>query len=179
MIKNKIIKNILFFLLVNFLIFFNLSWHIIANPTLNLINIILGVLLWTIVSNPQGHYWPHILYTVLVNDLFEKTSFGITALAMIITLVFVHWVLLNIFTNRSLITVFLSGLGAAILYRVLFVIFIFLRYSSAPTIISSDILKIFFIESILTAVVLSFGYLISAFFVKHLHPEYVNRGHIL
>lgn len=177
MIKNKIIKNIIFFLLANFLIFFNLSWHIIVSPTLNLINIILGVLLWIIISNPQGHYWPHILYTILVNDLFEKTSFGITALAMIITLLFVHWVLLNIFTNRSLITVFLSGLGAAVLYRTLFIIFNFLRYSVAAQ--NNITLKIFLTEAFLTAVVLSFGYLISAFFVKHLHPEYVNRGHIL
>lgn len=177
MIKNKIIKNIIFFLLANFLIFFNLSWHIIVNPTLNLINIILGVLLWVIISNPQGDYWPHILYTILVNDLFEKTSFGITALAMIITLLFVHWVLLNIFTNRSLITVFLSGLGADILYRTLFVVFNFLRYSIAAQ--SNFTLKIFITEALLTAIVLSFGYLISAFFVKHLHPEYINRGHIL
>jgi len=179
MIKNKIIKNILLFLLANFLIFFNLSWHIIVSPTLNLVNIILVVLLWAIISNPQGDYWQHILYTVLVNDLFEKTSFGITALAMVITLLFVHWVLLNIFTNRSLITVFLSGLGAAILYRTLLTTFNFLLYSSTQTIINNEILKIFSTEALLTAAVLSFGYLISAFFIKHLHPEYVNRGHIL
>lgn len=180
MLKNKIIKNILFFLLANFLIFFNLAWHIIVNPTFNLLNTTLAILLWVIISNPHGNYWPYILYVAFVNDLFEKTSFGITALPLIFTLLFIHWLLLNIFTNRSLITVFLSGFSAVILYRLLFIGSNFLYYSFAnqPTIGAAQ-WTLFFIEALITAGALSLGYLISAFFVKHLHPEYVSRGHIL
>ncbi len=180
MIKNKIIKNILFFLLANFLIFLNLSWHIIANPALNLININLAVLLWAIISNPRGNYWPYILYVAFVNELFEKTSFGITALPLIATLLFVHWLLLNIFTNRSLVTVFLSGFCALVLYRLLFIGSNFLFYSYPDqTLTNGTQLKLLLVEAILTASVLAFGYLISAFFIKRLHPEYINRGHIL
>ncbi len=180
MIKNKIIKNIIFFLLANFLIFLNLSWHVIVSPTLNLLNITLAILLWLIISNPRGNYWPYILYVSFVNDLFEKTTFGITALPLIFTLLFVHWLLLNIFTNRSLITVFLSGFSAVILYRLLFIGSNFLYYSfSNQTLINTTQLKLFSTEALFTASILCFGYLISAFFVKRLHPEYISHGHIL
>ena len=180
MFKNKIIKNIIFFLLANFLIFFNLSWHIIASPALNLLNITLAILLWLIISNPRGNYWPYILYIAFVNELFEKTSFGLTALPLIFTLLFVHWLLLNIFTNRSLITVFLGGFCALILYRLLYITVDFLFYSAVnQSVFESTQLKLFLTEAILTAVLLLLGYSISAFFIKRLHPEYINRGHIL
>ncbi|MBI5221474.1 MAG: hypothetical protein HY979_01575 [Candidatus Magasanikbacteria bacterium] len=176
MIKNKIIKNIFFFLLANFLIFLNLSWHIIVNPAFNLLNFTLAVLLWVIISNPRGNYWPYILYVAFVNELFEKTVFGITFLPLIFTLLFVHWLLLNIFTNRSLITVFLSGFSAVVFYRLLFIGSNFLYYQSLIYIAQ---LKLFLTEALFTAIALSLGYLISAFFIKHLHPEYIRHGHIL
>ncbi|MCX6779675.1 MAG: hypothetical protein NT034_00660, partial [Candidatus Magasanikbacteria bacterium] len=163
-----------------FLIFINLAWHLIVHPPFNLINITLALLLWVIVSNPRGNYWPYILYVAFVNELFEKTSFGITALPLIFTLLFVHWLLLNIFTNRSLITVFLSGFCALILYRLLFIGSDFLFYSAADqSTFNAPQLKLFLTEATLTASVLGVGYLISAFFIKRLHPEYINRGHIL
>lgn len=180
MIKNKIIKNIFFFLLANFLIFINLSWHIIASPKLNLLNITLALLLWVIISNPRGNYWPYILYVAFVNELFEKTAFGITALPLIFTLLFIHWLLLNIFTNRSLVTVFLSGFSAVVMYRLLFIGMNFLYNSSSDQSVTNIIqLQLFLIEVIFTASVLSLIYLISTFFIKRLHPEYISRGHIL
>ncbi len=170
----------MFFLLANFLIFINLAWHIIANPVLNLFNILLAVLLWVIISNPRGNYWPYILYVAFVNELFEKTSFGITALPLIFTLLFVHWLLLNVLTNRSLITVFLSGFSALILYRILFIGSNFLFYSAAQQAVYGAVeLKLFLVEAVFTATILTLGYLFSVFFVKRLHPGYVSRGHIL
>lgn len=180
MIKSKIIKNIFFFLLANFLIFLNLSWHIIASPAFNLVNINLAILLWVIISNPRGNYWPYILYVAFVNELFEKTAFGITILPLILTLLFIHWLLLNIFTNRSLITVFLSGFSAVVLYRLLFICTNFIYYSyPGQTLTNSTELELFLVEVVLTATTLSLIYLISAFFIKRLHPEYISRGHIL
>lgn len=180
MIKNRIIKNIVFFLLANFLIFFNLAWHIAGNPILNLFNIILASLLWIIISDTHGNYWLNILYIACVNEFFQKTAFGLTALPLIFTLIFMHWLLLNIFTNRSLITVFLSGLSAVLIYRLLFVISNFLYYSSKnESLINMEIIKTFLAESLFTASLLALVYLISAFFVKRFHPEYVSRGHIL
>lgn len=180
MIKNKIIKNLVFFLLTNFLIFFNLAWHIAGGHMLNLFNLVLAALLWIIISNTHGNYWLVILYVAGVNELFQKTAFGLTALPLILTLLFMHWLLLNIFTNRSLITVFLTGFCAVALYRLLFVVANFLYYSlKNQTPVNVEEVKIFLAESFFTALLLSFTYLISTFFVKRLHPEYISRGHIL
>lgn len=176
----KIIQIILFFLLSNFLVFLNLSWHIIASPTLNLFNIVLAVFLWLIISNPRGNYWPYIIYTLLASDLFESSPFGLISLSMMLSLLVMHWLLLNIFTNRSAIIVFLIGFSSVILYRVLYVIsnslfYVFKNEGSFGWSIATIYLK----ETILTAILLTLGYVISSVFIRHLHPEYVNRGHIL
>ena len=176
----KIIQIIIFFLLSNFLVFLNLSWHIVASPSFNLFNIILAVFLWLIISNPRGNYWPYVIYTLFANDLFERSPFGLVSISMLITLFVMHWLLLNIFTNRSVIIVFLIGASSIILYRTLYIISNSLYYAfKNEGSLSWNIVTIYLKETILTAILLSLGYVISTVFIRHLHPEYVNRGHIL
>ncbi len=174
--KSKILKNILIFIGINFLIFLHLNWRNNFGDPIRFFNILMAVFLWLIIYNPRKHYNIFLaLYSFLICELFYNTPFGIESFSQIITLLFMNWVLLNVFTNRSTIIVFLTGIVAMIFYRLLFIVLLFLN-SSFHNYNNFDIFiytKIFWNETIITTGVLTLFYLISSIFVKRLHPEYV------
>jgi hypothetical protein len=180
MIKNKFLNSVLFLILANFLVLFKLVWHILSGSNLNFLNIILLVFLWLMIFNSQGKFWPYILYTALLSDLFENTPFGVVSISLIFSLIIIHWLLLNIFTNRSLVIVFFSGLISVILFRLIFSAAVFFYHlTSNQNTGLREYWPFYLKESLITAGFLTLVYLVSSFFVKKLHPEYVSRGHVL
>lgn len=176
MMIKKIIKFIILFFAANALVLVHFLWRTHFSNYLNLINVIIIFFVWIIIVNPrQKNYW-WIIYMLLLADLFYSTPFGLQSISQITALLLVNWLLLNIFTNRSLFIVVLNGLLVIVTYRLLYLILLSVYYSTnnKGTIDILSSLKIFGTEAIVNALVLGFIYLVSSVFVKRLHPEYVT-----
>lgn len=171
----KILKKILIFLLANCLVLTHLSWRIVFHQPIDLLNIIMTVFLWLIIFNPRQQYVLIATYTLLICELFYTTPFGLESFAQIVALLLANWLLLNIFTNRSLVIVFFVGLISMIVYRLIFILLMYWHslIQNQPFEISTILLKIFLNEALITALVLSVSYLITSIFVKRLRPEYI------
>jgi hypothetical protein len=165
----------LVFLFANVLILLHLSWRIIFHQPVSLFNIIMAVFLWLIVLNPRQLYMSIVLYTLIVCELFYTSPFGVESFAQIFALLLTNWLLLNVFTNRSLVIVFFTSLITMIVYRIIFVILLYLNsvIQNSTTSISSQYFSIFLNEALITAITLSLIYLVSSLFVKRLRPEYI------
>lgn len=174
---NQIIKKITAFFLANFLIILHLSWRTIFHQPIDLLNIIMIVFLWLIVFNPRQRYILVAIYVLLICELFYTSPFGLESFAQISALLIANWLLLNIFTNRSLIIVFFIGLITMIIYRLIYIILTYcnsLIHNHQIT-FSSILIRTFFNEALITACILSLIYLISSIFIKRLRPEYVLK----
>ncbi len=172
---NKILKKILIFLLANCLVLTHLSWRIVFHQPIDLLNIIMTVFLWLIIFNPRQQYVLIATYTLLICELFYTTPFGLESFAQIVALLLANWLLLNIFTNRSLIIVFFIGFVSMVVYRLVFILLMYWHalVENESLTISTVLLKIFLNEAVITAIILSAFYLITSIFVKRLRPEYI------
>lgn len=175
--KGKIAKNLLIFLMANILILLHFSWRVIFAYPWDLPNIIMLAFLWLIIFNPREKYVLIASYAVLICDLFYVSNFGIESFSQITALLLANWLLLNFFTNRSLITVFLTGLVAMIAYRTIFMALIFFNSSVSERLKPSWIylIKNFSAEALVTATVLCLIFLLSSIFIKRLRPEYISE----
>lgn len=171
----NIIKNIIIGLLANFLIILHLSWRIIFHQPISLVNIVMIVFLWLIIFNPRQRHILIATYILLVCELFYTSPFGLESFAQISALLVANWLLLNIFTNRSLIIVFFTSLITMIVYRIFYIILLYFDFliQNHPATFSSILIKTFLNEALITAGTLSLIYLISSIFVKRLRPEYI------
>ncbi len=172
---NNIIKKISAFCLANLLILLHLSWRMIFHQPINLLNIVMTVFLWLIVFNPRQQYILIATYTLLVCELFYTSPFGLESFSQISALLLANWLLLNVFTNRSLIIIFFTGLITMIIYRILFILLIYCNslIQKNSSVIPLALIKIFLNEALITAITLSLFYLISSLFIKRLRPEYI------
>ncbi|MFA6548060.1 MAG: hypothetical protein WCT11_03920 [Candidatus Magasanikbacteria bacterium] len=170
-----IVRKISTFFLANLLILLHLSWRIIFHQPIDLLNIIMAVFLWLIILNPRQSYNLAIIYILLVCELFYTSPFGLEGLSQILALLLANWLLLNVFTNRSLIIVFFTGLITMAAYRIVFILLLYLNslIQNHPISISATLINIFLNETLVTTITLSLFYLISSIFVKRLRPEYI------
>ncbi|EKD43927.1 MAG: hypothetical protein ACD_72C00069G0003 [uncultured bacterium] len=172
----KILKRILFFVILNALVLMNINWHTFFSNYANLLNFpLLFFLTLTIINPKQTHYFGAI-YTFILSDLFFSAPFGLYSLSQILALLFINWLLLNVFTNRSLAIVFLNGFLVIMTCRLIYIFLLFLNSTikNQPIFDWIFTIKIFLIEALVNAVALGVIYFVSLIFVKRLHPEYIS-----
>jgi hypothetical protein len=175
--KGKIIKNLLIFLLANILILLHFSWRLIFAFPWDLLNIIMLAFLWLIIFNPREKYILIASYAVLICDLFYISNFGIESFSQITALLLSNWLLLNFFTNRSLVTVFLTGFFTMVIYRIAFMVLMFVSASLGEQLKPNWIylIKNFSAEALVTTIALCLIFLFSSIFIKRLRPEYISE----
>lgn len=172
---NNIFKKISIFFLANFLILLHLSWRIIFHHPISLLNIVMTVFLWLIIFNPRQQYIIVATYTLLVCELFYTSPFGLESFSQISALLLANWLLLHIFTNRSVVIIFFTALVTMVVYRTLFILLIYCNsiIQNHTATFSLVLIKTFLNEALITATTLSLIYLISSIFVKRLRSEYI------
>lgn len=176
MLFNSIIKKIITFFLANVLILLHLTWRITFHQPIDLLNIVILIFLWLIILNPHRQFILAATYTLLVCELFYTSPFGLESFAQISALLFSNWLLLYVFTNRSLVIVFFVGFITMAMYRVTYIILIFFNsiiQNKTTEIYSVPVLTIFLKEALITTLTLTIVYLISSLFIKRLRPEYI------
>lgn len=161
--------------MANLLILLHLSWRVIFHNPIDLLNVIMAVFLWLIILNPRQKYILAATYTLMVCELFYTSPFGVESFAQISALLLANWLLLHVFTNRSLIIIFFTSLVTMLVYRFIFLILTFFNsiIQNSSVSFSSILLKVFLNEALITAATLSVIYIISSIFVKRLRPEYI------
>ena len=87
----------------------------------NHINIILILFLWFIIYNGHERILWLVLPLAFLLELFVSFPFGLTSAALLFTVLIMHWLLINFFTNRSLYIVFLAGFLGITIFRFSFI----------------------------------------------------------
>ncbi|MFA7653610.1 MAG: hypothetical protein WCX97_01010 [Candidatus Magasanikbacteria bacterium] len=143
---------------------------------LSAINIAVVAVLWYLMFSLDLQILFLVIPVAFFLEIFSAESFGIIISALVISLAIVGWVLSSVFTNRSPLIVFLSGLISVVLYRVLFFVGLLIFGDASASIIwsSQNLLSNLFYESVLTASVLVISYLITLLLIKKFRPEYIN-----
>jgi len=139
----------------------------------NQINIIFAIIIWLIIfTNQINVLWVLLPVSFLV-EIFSPALFGVFSAAAFLSLSLVSWFLLNIFVDRSVYIVLLSGILGVLGFRLLKVLLsgILLKYNFLS---STEILIDWLWEIALTAATLAVFYFFTSLFTKRLHPEYIR-----
>lgn len=142
----------------------------------NRINFLFIILLWLIIHKND----PLTLWLALplsfATELFSSLPFGLSTAAILSSLFFEHWLLLNIFTNHSWYIALLCGFTALVSYRLLF----FILVGAAVLLKATDyslhwsVFPDLIIEGLINACALTALYLAGRLFSKRLNPRYIS-----
>lgn len=145
----------------------------------NHINIILVLFLWFIIYNGHERILWLILPLAFLLELFVSFPFGLTSMSLLATLLIMHWLLINFFTNRSLYIVFLSGFLGITIFRFSFIALLLVAnlFNKNFAISWPEIFTNIFYEIVLTTGVFFFFYLFTKLFFKRLNTKYISRHH--
>lgn len=145
----------------------------------NHINIILIIFLWFIIYNGNERILWLIFPLSFLLELFVSFPFGLTSAALLFTLLIMHWLLVNFFTNRSLYIVFLAGFLGISIFRFSFILLLLAANFFNPNFTLSwpEIFTNIFYEITLTTGVFFFFFLFTRLFFKRLNPKYLSRHH--
>lgn len=144
----------------------------------NHINTVFLCLFWLVIFSGQSKILWLALPLAFLLELFSPVPFGVITAALILSLAIIGWFLFNIFTNRSLYIVFLSAFLGLLLYRLLFVLILYILnlFKGGYQLLLPEILLNIFLEIILTAGVLTFFYFLTTLFIRRLNPAYIRLG---
>jgi len=174
----KLLKILIIFFLINTLILFDILFHTKINSAnfLNSLDIVFIFFVYLSSVNPRKPYFYWAVYAFLVADLFHSGIFGVNALSKIVALMIINWLLLNIFTNRSITTAFSAGVISIFTFNILFILISFLAVgfyqesSAYKEIISKSTL----ISIAVNSVFLTLAYALSSLLSRKMKPEYIG-----
>ena len=142
----------------------------------NYINILFVIMIWPLIFSEKKRLLTLAVPLTFFMELFSSAPFGINIVSIICSLIFVRWLLLNLFTNRSIYIVFLAGLFVTITYRLLFMLFLF--GASLIQHHNNFSFSIFLFinalwSSFLTAVLLVLAYTMMSIYRRRFNPGYI------
>lgn len=173
----KIVSQFFYSILIVLLVFFiNLIFLNLLPHPFNQINLIFVFLIWLIIykSNIQP-LWLGVALAVLA-ELYSLATFGVLLAAIILSLLLVSWFLLNIFTNRSIYIVLVSGFLGLTSFRIFYWLFFSLTnlFKSAPLHLPSSFLNESLWSITLSSIALAVFYSVTSLFITRLKPEYLH-----
>ena len=171
----KIFKFIFYLVLIISIATLHLSVSGFLPAPLNSINTLLLITIFLLSTNPKTKTLLFALTIAFVVELYSSTYFGILLSAFLASSMVVHWVLLNIFTNRSIYMIWLTGVMGVIIYRAWFLlIWIFINIiTKTDFTVGVEFLQNLFWEALLTSTLLVLIYTLTITFGKKLRPDYI------
>jgi hypothetical protein len=168
-------KIIGFFLLTLVLVVLHIFFkEFLPYPWVNF-NFLFLMMIWlTIAIGTTQVLWLTLLPAFII-ELFSSTPFGLQSIAIVVSIAILNWILLNVFTNHSVLIVLLAGLVGIIIYRSIFVVFYFLSaFLDSTFSITSQTLIDWGWEAFFTTLWLTLFYVISSLFIKKFKPHYIK-----
>ena len=153
--------------------------HLLLNGLLfypiNHINFIFLVMLWLIIFYGRTRIVWIFLPLAFLIEIFSSVPFGINSISLLVSFFILYWLMFNIFTNRSVLTIFLLAVIGMSLYRFLYLLILFiLTFFDYDFYFSWEIIYTQIIAEIaITALIATLVYLIASLFIKRLDPKYL------
>lgn len=147
--------------------------HIIASnlllPPFNYLNIIFITAISLLIFNKKNLFF-YIFFISLLLELFMSTPWCLNTVALILSFIVIDWILLNLLTDRSVVTVLITSLVGMILYRIIFLSLLAVWNFIFSTTLIFD--KTIFLDTLIISVVNTIAiiliYFIFRFFMKRL-----------
>lgn len=140
------------------------------------LNLICGAAILALIIKPSFDVLWFIIAISTLENAFSSEIFIINILSLTVSFALLRWLMLNVFTNKSvLITIFLT-LSLFFFYRLLFFILTFLNYRllNADAIDYNLYLQRFVMEALTTTILVIIGHLVGKLFFKNLRPEFIT-----
>ncbi|MEK7680597.1 MAG: hypothetical protein AAB348_00925 [Patescibacteria group bacterium] len=146
----------------------------------NHINVPLVVVLWLMIVNSRFNVLLTGFVLAYASELLSGNLFGVGILSMMLSVIFIAWLMSNLLTNRTIYMVFLSTIISVIIYRLFFLALTFFTnfFRDLAVSFSVNIFVDIFWEIIFTTSVLVIIYLIGKKVIKNLNTGYVGRKKI-
>jgi hypothetical protein len=144
----------------------------------NQINILILFLISIFIFTDSVNLLSAALPPALWLDLFSVSPFGLTAVSLFATTIFLNWLLTKVLTNYSIYIIAFTGFLGVVSYRFFFLSFFFFRafMLREPVYISNELLLGWVSETAVTTLGLLLIYAISSIFNKQLKPHYISLG---
>jgi len=165
----------IFFLIL--LLFAHISVSNFFNYPINQINVIYLFLLWQIIVKRESKYLIGLAICCgLFIEIYSTMPHGIYLLSLLFAVIFVRWILQNIFSSRSTHIVLLSFLIGLVVYRLFFFSLLAIFFRSNPFAINLNLIYLYNIawEITLNLFIVLIFYLVTYKFIKALNPAYIS-----
>ena len=145
----------------------------------NKINIVMLTMMSVLIFSVSDKFFPYLFGLSLLTELFHVTPFGFITASLLVAMFILEWLLVNVLTNRFFMIVFIAGIIGVILYRLIFIILMYLWRAAADGSFSlnTNALVGFGIEALINAGALTIIYLAASIFIKKLNPRYVIKDY--
>jgi len=143
---------------------------------LNQINIIFVAMAWLLILTGRANVLWYGAPLAFLIEVFGSSQFGLNSLLLLFSFLLIFWLLINYFTNRSLLIVMLLGVIGMTFYRSCYILYHLIFTSGEENINWSlgGIFSLYGIEIIVTTITLTLFYLLTTIFIKKLNPSYIS-----
>lgn len=145
----------------------------------NHINLIMSLFFLLIIFTSKKEIFWLAFFSSFFLELYSGLSFGIIIISSLIALIIFYWFLFNIFTHRSFYMIFLASALGMVIYRFVFIGFLFLYnvfFEQSGDVNTFLVLKDIFLEVIFTSIFILIFYVLLTFLIKKLRPDYVKKN---
>jgi len=172
-----IIKSIIL-ILGSYLLFLAHNAALLFLPSpLAYFNVLLAALIWLSLARDLSEVMIVAALAGFFSELYAATPFGIVLTSLIISLLFLHWLLRNVFTNHSWPTIFFCALICLTAYRLLFIGLLLATNLFIPALFApnASLIKDFGLEIIVSSLGLTLLYCLVGFFNARLKSATMSR----
>jgi len=174
--NKKIISSIIFlFLLTLFLFVVHIAISNMLPEPWNRLNVIFISAMCVLLFQKKDSFIWYIFILSLVAELFYSSPFGLNTATLFFAIIVMDWLLLNLLTNRFILTIFVAGLLGMLIYRTAYLL-LFSALSKIVNLsfsINMPVIYDFLLEAIINALVLTIIFYISSLLLKKSNPKYL------
>lgn len=178
--KSKSIITIILRILLAILLFATqiFTVNILPDP-FNKINVIMLTMMSVLFFTVSDKFFFYLLGLSLLTELFHVTPFGLMTASLFFAMFILEWLLANVLTNRFFIIVFIAGIIGMIIYRLIFILLMYLwrMVANGSFDLNARALIGYGIEAIINAGAFTVIYLVASVFIKKLNPRYVIKDY--
>ncbi|MEA3272928.1 MAG: rod shape-determining protein MreD [Patescibacteria group bacterium] len=173
----KLITILIHLFIIFFLVVFEITFVKLFPLPFNFLGIILPVIIYLVVifGLNLGLWWA--VFAGFFLDFYSLLPFGTIALALVITAFCIHYLFINLFTNRSLYSLLFLGFVGTLMYKMIIfgISFFPLLFNKGHQLYYLDfnLVKITFASIVLNLLFLSALFYLTNMFSKRLKPTYV------
>jgi len=175
---DKILRALLLFIVIVILVALNIGLSYILPFPYSKLNILFAIIILLMLWSDSGLIIWITFFSHLFIELFSTTPFGVILFSSTIGILISFWLFKHTFTNRSLLATLAMSSIALILYRLIYILLLYLTklFGIIPDIPWQLIFITFLWEFLFTTTLVAIFYIILSRFSKRLKTNVIDTN---